>query len=107
MLQPRIELKFKGVNHGFKGVQNHHGNRAFDATLFQQRRQVLAGIGIRHVRREEIDGCRIFKNEFPRPLAQHRPNQDIGIQNDSLVAHATVALGFLLGGLAGLRTVLN
>ena len=80
---------------------------AIAATFLQQRRKILPRVGVRHVRRKEFDSCRILKKQFPHPLAQHRPNQDIGIQDDGLgSAHATAGFGFL-SDLAGLRTALN
>ena len=41
-----------------------------------------------------MNHVRIVSNEFTHSLAQHRPDQDVGIQNDRLVAHATEGVDF-------------
>ena len=76
-----------------------HGNSlqrrfAVYASFFKQRGEVLSRVRIGDIGREELHRTCIGSYELSHPLAQHRSNQDVGIQNDGFVAHATKDTGF-------------
>ena len=80
------------MDDALKCIKYQHGGNWINASFCQQRGQVFPCVCIRHIGGKKLDGGSVRLNQFSDSFAQHRTDQDVGIQNDGRAAHLTLAM---------------